>query len=214
LFFIITILPVLQIIPNTFTIAADRYFYIPSLGLFGIIAYILNKHFSQHKLPFAWITIAAFTLIFSISTYHRCQVWQNSITLFSDVIKNYKTSEVAYGNLGLAYNNKGDFKKAVPLLQKATELNSNNAEVLNNYGWALSMTGQYQQAIEKFNKSIFIFPKEAKTYTNLANTYGTIGKFELAIENFTKASELKPNDPTILYNLGYTYLNIGNKVKA
>ncbi|MGQ0828624.1 MAG: tetratricopeptide repeat protein [Bacteroidota bacterium] len=216
LFFIISILPVLQIIPNTFTIAADRYFYLPSLGLFGIAAYLLNKVIEQKKMNStpAWILVSSTLIIFAVGTYNRCKVWENSITLFSDVIKNYRTSDVAYGNLGLAYNNKGDFKTALPLLEKAASLNPKNSEVLNNYGWALSMTKQYEQAIEQFNRSIAIYPKEPKTYINLGNTYGTIGKFDLSIENFTKALELEPNNTTTLYNLGYTYLNAGNKTKA
>lgn len=216
LFFIISISPVLQVIPNTFTIAADRYFYLPSLGLFGIAAYLLNNAVEQKKLnpPVAWIFVSAVTIIFSIGTYNRCKIWENSITLFTDVIKKYQTSDVAYGNLGLAYNNKGDFTSAIPLLQKATALNPQNSEMLNNYGWALSMCKQYDQAIEQFNRSIAVYPKQAKTYNNLANTYGTIGKFDLAIENFTKALQLEPDNVTTLYNLGYTYLNAGNKTMA
>lgn len=216
LFFLISILPVLQIVPNTFTVASDRYFYLPSLGLFGIAAYLLNTLLEQKKIKssFAWISISIVLLIFSISTYNRCKVWTNSITLFTDVIKNYPTSDIAYGNLGLAYNNKGDFKTAVPLLQKAVALNPKNSEVLNNYGWALSATGQYEQAIAQFNSSIAIYPRQAKTYINLGNTYGTIGKFDMSIENFSKALQLEPNNATTLYNLGYTYLNAGNKTMA
>jgi len=216
LFFIISILPVLQLIPNTFTIAADRYFYLPSLGLFGIAAYLLNYAVEQKKIrsSFAYTLVLGIIIIFSVATYNRCKVWENSITLFSDVIKNYQASDVAYGNLGLAYNNKGDFKTALPLLEKAAVLNPKNSEVLNNYGWALSMNKQYEQAIEQFNRSIAVYPKQAKTYINLGNTYGTVGKFELSIENFSKALELEPNNVTTLYNLGYTYLNAGNKIKA
>ncbi|MGZ4072293.1 MAG: tetratricopeptide repeat protein [Bacteroidia bacterium] len=215
LFFLISILPVLQIVPNTFTIAADRYFYLPSLGLFGIAAYYLNKITEQKRSGSATvlILISSLAIVFSVLTFNRCKVWENSITLFTDVTKKYE-SDVAYANLGLAYNDKNDFNAALPLLQKSVQLNSRNPKVLNNYGWALSMTKQYDQAILEFTASVAIDPKEAKTFNNLANTYGTIGNYNAAINSFEKALSLEPDNATTLYNIAYTYLNVGNKQQA
>lgn len=216
LFFLISILPVLQIIPNTFTIAADRYFYLPSIGLFAIAAYLLNTIVEQKKLKisFVWTLLTVTTIIFSSLTYNRCKVWNNSITLFTDVIQHYQTSDVAYGNLGSAYNSKGDFITAIPFLQKAAELNPENPKVLNDYGCALCMVKQYDKAIENFNRAIVISPQQAQAYNNLANTYGVIGKTDLAIDNYIKTLQRDPDNAKALYNLGVTYSISGNKKMA
>ncbi|MGZ4157288.1 MAG: tetratricopeptide repeat protein, partial [Bacteroidia bacterium] len=177
--------------------------------------YYLNKITEQKRSGSATvlILISSLAIVFSVLTFNRCKVWENSITLFTDVTKKYE-SDVAYANLGLAYNDKNDFNAALPLLQKSVQLNSRNPKVLNNYGWALSMTKQYDQAILEFTASVAIDPKEAKTFNNLANTYGTIGNYNAAINSFEKALSLEPDNATTLYNIAYTYLNVGNKQQA
>ncbi len=215
LFFIVTIFPVLQIIPNTFTIASDRYHYISSLGLFTIIMVYFLKFYERKDLKAVTTSVFCIVLIlFSVQAYKRCTVWKNSITLFTDVVNKHKDVAIAYANLGLAYNEKGDFRAALPVLEKALALRGNYPETHNNYGWALSMTGQLEKSVLHFTRATELNPLLAPGYINLANSYGRLGKFEQAIENFEKALDLEPENASILYNLAFTYLKMKEDQKA
>jgi len=124
LFFFVTLLPVLKIIPAGDTFAADRYMYIPSIGLFYIFACIAYRIFAlKPQLPIirsaAACLIGLWVLALSTLTLERCLVWKNTETLFKDVIKNHRTNPLPYNNLGIYYAEKGDLDSAIRYFKEA-----------------------------------------------------------------------------------------------
>lgn len=216
LFYLITVFPILQFFANTYTVTADRYSYVPVLGIFGIIIYYLNKGVQNKRISeiYAWATMLAILLVLSISTNSRSKVWNDDLSLFSDIIEKGQYTEAAICGLGDAYIDKGEYQKALPVLEKADSLYPNKSAVKNRYASALSMNGQYDKAIEQYLRCLTLDQTLLATYVNLGDAYLKTGKKEEALKIFLKGLSVNPDDNTCLYDVGYAYWSLENREEA
>ena len=220
LFFLVTILPVIRFVPFTFTIVADRYAYIPSMGLFFIIAcgfLWIYKRVTKNNLwikLFLVLILIAMVGVLSCLTWKRCQVWKDSFTLWSDTLKNYPNVAAAYNNLGIAHDAKGDHNQAISYFNKAIELNRNFAAAYNNLGIAYRAKGNYSRAIANFNKTVQLDPGYVAVYNNRGMAYFSQGNLDQAISDYNKAIRLNPNSAEIYNNRGNAYDAKGNHDQA
>ncbi len=196
LFFFITLLPVLPI-----KIVADRYTYIPSIGIFLIAAegfyWLYRSKLRSIKIakPILLLLLIGILGTFSFLTWERCQVWKDSISLWNNVLKNYQDIPTAYNNLGEAYLRKGDYEKAISNYNQALKINPNYRKAnyfFVNRGTAYHMKGDYEKAIADYQQALRINPKDADAYHNRGTVYLKQGKFEVAIADFNKALEINP----------------------
>jgi protein O-mannosyl-transferase len=137
-FFLITIMPVLQFLPVGWAIAADRYTYIPALGIFYIFGEFCfwlhtQKLFGRKYLKVAFVSFLALVfVILSVLSWQRCHVWKDSITFWNDVISKYPNAPLAYNNRGNAYSMNGDDKRAIEDYKTAVRLDPGYLAGLDN----------------------------------------------------------------------------------
>jgi tetratricopeptide (TPR) repeat protein len=220
MFFLATILPVLQVLPTSSAIVADRYIYIPGIGLFYIISYAFGWLY-QRKIKNA-IYIKSFVSLFLITavctlsylTWEKCHAWKDSITLWNEALKSYPDISVAYNNRGNVYAAKGNHNQAILEYDKAIEINPNYAEAYNNRGSAYNKEGSHYQAISDYNKAIELNPNYADAYYNRGNAYSAEGNHDRAISDYNKAIELNPGSAEIYHNRGVAYGEEGNHDQA
>ena len=117
--FLLTLLPALQFIPNGEIIVADRYTYIPSIGIFFIMATFIYWLYSKKLKMFSLVLVILIISTFSIMTYSRCKVWKDSVTLWNNALINYPGSSIIYSSLGAAYSDLGQDDKAILNFKKA-----------------------------------------------------------------------------------------------
>ena len=197
LFFCITIALVLQFISVGQVIMADRYSYIPYIGLLFPIAMSYDwlqqqtgKRNDLYKKLFMIIIIVCASLSLSF-TYERCKVWKNSDALWTDAIQKYPGSE--------PFRNRGSYlvnKAAYDLDKKKSGEN------------------EYDRALEDFNRSIRMSSINPKVFINRANIYGLKNKFDLALRDYSKAIELNNSDAETFFNRGITYSRMKQYDKA
>ena len=207
-FFLITLLPALQFIPASTIIVADRYAYIPSIGVFFILSTLIYWLYSK-KLKILALVLAAFIIVsLSFLTYNRCKVWKDGISLWSDALENYSDSPVIFNNRRLAYNNlgsayavRGEREKAVYAYKKAIEADPYYAESYNNLGVSLLELREYDKAFAALIKALELKPDYVKAYSNLCAACGITGNFKQAIKVCGKAVELDPSSASAHYNL-------------
>lgn len=108
-------------------------------------------------------------------------------------------------NLGLAYDRKQNFSKAVKMFEKAIEVNPGYPGSYNNLGVVYSRMGQFDQALRSFEKAINLHPRFAEPYHNQGQTLLQQGEVDRAIELCQKAIQLKPNYPDAYNTLGVAY---------
>ena len=206
-FFIITILLVLQFVPVGGAIMADRYTYIPYIGIFFIVGKLFENLSVRINTKYMLIALAFGFIIFSSISYDRVKMWENDDTLFSDVINKYPYCTIAHFNRG-CYNLNYNAQIVFANNNEKREMNINNAikdfdETLKldekyvganyNRGCAKYMLKDYTGAIKDYDKAIALNPKDASSYFNRGNTKKEVNDYFGAIKDFDKTIELTPS---------------------
>jgi protein O-mannosyl-transferase len=206
-FFAITVFLVLQLLPVGGAVMADRYSYIPSIGIFYLAGEGLYFLWDRKQKWVALILIAGFAIFFSAKTYARCGVWKSDMTLWNDVISQYPTIPEAYFSRGNAYKYENKHDLAFADFNKAIELDPKYAQAYYNRGTAYEDQNKHALALADFNKAIEINPDFALAYNNRGNVYLNQNKYDLALADFNKAIELNPDFSQAYNSRGNVYAN-------
>lgn len=165
---------------------ADRYTYLPHLGLFVMVVWWLAesesvKHFSIHY------RIVAVGLIFSVYgllAWKQVNYWQNSMTLFSHAIEVTENNWVAFEHLGAAYNKRGDAKRASEYTQESIRINPRNSIAYSNMGIFYNNMQNSEQAILNFKKALEINPLSETARFHLGMNLIVIGDLAGAMNEY------------------------------
>ncbi|MCX6251086.1 MAG: tetratricopeptide repeat protein [Bacteroidetes bacterium] len=204
--FFLSLLPLLQLIPVGGAIMADRYFYVPSVGLILCFAFGLLE-IRNTRIRYA--LFFTFILVLSSQTFLRCRVWKESITLWDDVISKYDYSQVAYYNRGTAWDELKQWDRAIADFSKAIEINPKLTDAYYNRGNTYNNLGQWERSITDFSKVIEIDPNNTKAYSNRGATYIILGQWDKAVADFSKTIEIDPEYAKAYSNRGIAYSNLG-----
>lgn len=165
--------PVIGIIRVGAQAMADRYTYLPSIGLFiffvwGLSA-ILDRYSvkMQMRAGFSAVILAILCLI----THRQVGYWHDTISLFTHAAEVSDDNSVALENLGSAYARRGEFDKAIDYLQDAVRVSSSYWVAYNNLGNVLSQVGRYDEAMRAYSRAIELKPDYAMAHFNLGLLY-------------------------------------------
>lgn len=205
LWYLGTLVPVIGLIQGgLWPEMADRWAYIPFIGLFVIIAWGVSDLLSQWRYRKIWIatlTIAAISLLTVIS-WRQIGYWDNSITLFEHAIKVTRNNFVAYNNLGVALNRQGDFDKAINNCLQALKINPGYPDEYLNLGVAFAKQGKTDAAINYYLQALMVKPSYTEAHYNLGNMLVTQGKLDEAINHYLQALKINPLYAEAHENLG------------
>ena len=201
LFFLVTILPVLQFLPVGGAVAAERYTYIPYIGLCFMAAFFFWEYRTKAipKTRTLFDTGGIFILILlAILTWNRAQVWKDSIALWTDVLEKNPSSIQAYTNRAFIYNEKKEYDKAIRDLTDGLKLDTNDSKNLNFYGsraFIYKKTGKYDSALYDYSAAIRKNPGNLKPYFDRGILYtDRFGKYDLGIHDFKIFLQKFPED--------------------
>jgi tetratricopeptide (TPR) repeat protein len=215
LWYAITLLPVIGIIQVGNFAMADRFTYLPSIGLavmmaWGIPTLIKSEEIRKNLLFPAGIIFLA---IISFLSWSQCSYWKNSIILFNHTLKVTDYNWLIYNHRGAAYVVLGNYNQAIEDYDRAIEIRPGYVDAYNNRGSAYKGLGNYRRAIEDYNRAIEIRPGYVDAYNNRGNAYIALGNYKQAIEDYGRAIEIKP-DADAYYNRGHAYADLGNHRQA
>ncbi|MGP8154636.1 MAG: tetratricopeptide repeat protein, partial [Smithella sp.] len=213
LWYVITLLPVTGIIQARNFSMADRYTYLPLIGIavmltWGIPSLIKSEDIRKKILFPSGIAVLAILAVF---TWQQCGYWKNSTILLCHTLQITKDNYLAHNNLGAVLLDGGKTKEAFSHFNEALRLNPDYPIALYNRGTAYYKMGQDQLAIEDFNKAVHLKEDYADAYNNRGNVYLSLGQYQLAIEDFNRAVRLKPNYVEAYYSRAVVYLNQGRR---
>lgn len=189
-FFLITIAPVLQLLPIGDALYADRYTFIPSFGIFFVGAYYFVRY-AGNRLFLAFA--AVYLLFFCCLTFQRTKVWHDSITLYTDAINNGYKAAILYNNRGAVLADSGRNEEALKDFIALVELKPRYPNGWRNKGLIHERLKQYDEALQSFSEQIKTHPHDPKNYLSRGTLYVSRNDFEKAINDFTKFIELNPN---------------------
>ena len=178
LWYAITLLPVIKIVQVGNDAMADRYHYLPSIGIAVMLAWGIPSLFknenTRKKILFPAAT--AFMIILSFLTWQQCSYWKNSTTLFSHALQVTKDNYLAHANLALALAEKENFNEAIDHFSEAIRIDSfNEIHYRINRGRAYTRLENHQLAIDDFNKVISLNPNYVEPYYYRGISYGKRG---------------------------------------
>jgi tetratricopeptide (TPR) repeat protein len=201
--FLVTLVPVIGLIQVGIQSMADRYSYIPVIGLFIIAAWgvpELTKGL-QHRQGILTLVAGALIISSVALTWQQLGYWRDSISLYRHTLQvTDGNSKIDY-NLGLVLAKKGDLDAAIREFQEALRINPYYSDAHNNLGLALVSKGYLDAAIQEYLEALRINPNNARAHNNLGVTHGNKGNLDAAIQEFQEALRISPDYTDAQHNL-------------
>jgi Tfp pilus assembly protein PilF len=201
LFYLGTMVPVIGIVQVGDQAMADRYAYVPLIGVFVMAVWAAADLSDRKAVPFSWRAAAAALVVafFSFLTWRQLGYWHTNSELWTHTLEVTDHNPMAEAMLAYALRSDGRIEDALPHFQKAADLQPDEAIRRADLGAALGETGQTREAIQQYEAAISLSssPKlRARSYETLATLYSQLGDYSKVRENYraalTQAPELKP----------------------
>ena len=172
-------LPVSNLIPIS-TQMADRYLYLPAVGVFLTLALIAIRK------PPILITVC---VVFAGMTIARNRVWSDSVTLWQSSVAADSANAFAQVNLGDAWMKEGEFKAAAASFQTAVDLSPEDVDAQAGLAQSLSRSGRAESAIPHFARALELDPSRSQLWVNYAHTLHQLGRNDEAAQAAAQAPE-------------------------
>ncbi len=211
LWFLGTLVPVIGLVQVGSQAMADRYTYIPYIGLFIAVVWGISECERSAKgtqIPAAASAVVVLAGCASLTVF-QLQFWQNSLTLFTHALAVTNDNAPANNNLGTALAAAGKREEALAHYQKAVDIDPNNAHYQNNLATALARADQPDKAIEHYLAAVRIDPQFAAVYSNLGQMFSAKRQFDAALTNFNEAVRLNPTDASLRFTTGLALVRAG-----
>ncbi|MCB0601245.1 MAG: tetratricopeptide repeat protein [Saprospiraceae bacterium] len=215
-FYTLLVLTVLQWLSVGSAVLADRYSYVSSLGIFFLMSAGTSIHMARFKNCIPWLAfLTALTVVYGAVTWTRIPVWNNSETLWRDMIRKYPNRyATAYKNLGNYMAQSGNTTEAHRLLNTGAGLDPFDAEIQESLGNVNSMEGKVDVAIRNYDEALKIDPNLISVYQNRGIAYSLRKEYKLAINDFDKALEMGSSERDVLPNRSFALLSSGKLQEA
>jgi len=215
-----TLVPVIGIVQVGGQAMADRYTYIPLIGIFIIVAWGVPELLKEWPYRKNVLKASAGILILTLMPITWIQVshWKSSITVFKHAIKvtdkKYPGFSVVHNNLGVALVAEGKNEEAISHYKMAIKIKPDYAEAYNNLGNALFAERKIEEAISHYKMAIGLKPDHANAHNNLGVALFHAGMTEEAIDYYKKAIRIRPGFFAAHNNLGNALLQKGEMKEA
>ncbi len=215
-FFIVNIVFLLQILGAGQGFLADRFTYIAYLGLFFGLGYLLDKSIESDKFKIVGYGCASVMLLaYFYVTTQQINIWENSATLWSHVLKYYDKTTLPFGNRANYYRSKKMYKEAIADYNSAINLRSepqtHNSRARLYFDTAGNDTTILRKALYDYDKAIELLPKDGEFWINRGATYARLGNIDKAIENINQGLIYKPDHETGYLNRFILNLTVADR---
>lgn len=212
--YIVTFIPVIGLVQVGVQAMADRYTYVPVIGIYIAAAWGL-PFFIRQKDRKVWIAGAGiFLAALILSTRAQVGVWRNSATLFEHALKATHENSIAHNNLGVALEREGRLTEAIQHYTQALQINPQYATARNNLGSAMARRAEVDAAILHFSEALRINPNYAEAHFNLGVALAQKNKFEAAFREYAEALRIKPSYYKARNNMGLALMKLGRTEEA
>ena len=209
LWYLVTLAPVVRVLNIGPTNMADRYTYIPLIGLFIIIAWGIPDIVARWRYRRIVLGISAGLLFLGlmISSYIQVGYWKNSRSLFTHAISVTNNNWLAHYNLGCLLLHQENPKDAIEHFSETLRIMPDNADAHNNLGNAFVKLGKPDEAVHHYLEALRIRPGNAEFHSNLGIALELQGNTKEALHHYSEALRIKPNLAKVHNNLGNALKN-------
>ena len=216
LWFLGTLVPVIGLVQVGGQTMADRYFYIPSIGLLIAVVFGLADIAKTRRVAPSLSAAIAGVVLLVLATLTNAQIhlWSDSFTLFKHTLAVTPPNLIIENSLGIAMDNSGRYDEAAAHFEKALQVQRDHYEVLVNMGVTRYHQGQLPEAIEYYQAAIRSQPDAPEAHAQLALALWKQNRNADAYDEVRRASQLAPKDANIRNYLGIALGRLGRFPEA
>ncbi len=210
------LVPVIGLIDAGPQAMADRFVYVPFIGLYIAVAWGIRKIVSGYGRGKKVVFTAAIFLILSLmgASWHQLRYWENSEKLFNHTLAHTTGNWMIHFNLGLTLDKQGRTAKAIWHYYEALRFKPDFIQACNNLGKAYEKQGRVQEAIAQYKIALQINPRYVAAHHNLGNVHADQGRDNEAIQHYLAAVKIQPDFAYALNSLGVVYGRQGDIARA
>jgi Flp pilus assembly protein TadD len=216
LWYLVALLPVIGIVQAGGQGHADRYTYVPMIGIFVALVW------GAHSVALVWriprvveIAVASVSLFVCLGfTEQQIKYWKNSESLFTRALAVTKNNEVAHNNLGTELGMKGRLQEAMEQFEQAALAAPHDPVAHANLGAALFNAGNLEKSVQESQEAVRLNPRHEEAHRNLGAAFGVMGRLDDALRELRIATNLMPGDAEAHYNLAFALESKGDLLAA
>ena len=211
-----TLVPVLGLVQVGSQAMADRYTYVPLIGLFIMLCWSA-PNFALKPWILRMITCAAACVgLVVCAALSRVQVscWKDNETLFRHALDETRDNWLAHNDLGVALQQRGSLQEAIGHYEQALQIKPDYAGAYNNLGVALQQTARLREAIVDYEQALRLQPDYVEAFYNLGTALQREGRVQEAIRSYEQTLRLRPDYAEAHNNLGVALLETGRAQDA
>lgn len=214
--FVGMLVPVIGLVQVGEQSIADRYTYLPSIGLLLAVSWSLAGLLGRWRSGRAALAFSAAMLavLWAAQTRHELQFWRDNLSLFQRAVEVSPNSSTAHKNLGEALARLGRWEEALGRYETALNLNPADPAVYSDIGTTLARLGRTDEAVQRLQTAMNLDPKDADFPFNLGNALAELGRTDAAIEAYQRALQLNPNHGRARNNLAIALAHQGRTEEA
>jgi tetratricopeptide (TPR) repeat protein len=221
------LVPVIGLIQVGEQANADRYTYLPQIGLYIMMAWtigdLLLGSTTGVRRALAGVGATIVIVILGVRASGQASYWKNSETLWNHTLAVTGENDLAHNNLGFLFLRSGELDKAISEFQAALDIRSRNTEIhyrlgaaliQNNIGNAFARKQLWDKAIQHLQEAVKLRPDYADAYFNLGSVLFQQGRLDDAIAQWQKALTMRPRDAEAHRNMASALRKQGNVKEA
>lgn len=210
--YLIMLLPVIGFVQVGGQAHADRYTYLPQIGLCVALTWLAGEWIVSRAA--AWTLASAVIIGLTICAWRQTAIWQNSQTLWVHAIACTSNNAFAHKNLGDFLYGMGKFDDAIAEFRSALQIKPDYADAHNSLGVALMDSGKLDEAADEFRTALEYRPGLTYANFNLGIVSFRQGRYDAAIDAFQNALKTNPNYAEARFSMGTAFLRLGRTEDA
>lgn len=214
--FLIIIGPTLRLLPTGYPVAADRYFYLASIGLFWSVILVFEK-IAQQSFALKSVVVAisaALVFAFVIVTYGRIPEWKDSLSLWKSALKKDSYHQLANDRLGKMYEKAGNKDLALVHFKRVADIDRTKYDVMNSMGNIYHDKKQPDVAMHYYDMAIATGKADHLPYYNRGMVFSEKNEFAKAISDFDESLKRKADFAEAFNNRGIAKVKSGDTLGA
>jgi tetratricopeptide (TPR) repeat protein len=215
--FLISLLPVIGLVEYGGHYMADRYMYVPSIGLIVMAVWSFADGAEKWRWPKSFVVVVptAILITFGISSNFQVRHWRDSVALLQHTLEVTQNNDTAHTNLGFALLERGDAAGATHHFAEALRINSRYPEPWVGLGSALAGQGRFHEAMQYLKEAVRLRPNHADAQAALGTALVMTGNLEEGMEHFDVSLQIRPEKRSEVYvNLGVALATQGRYDEA
>jgi len=199
-----TLVPVIGLVQVGAQAMADRYTYLPSIGIFIMVGWGIGGLAAKWRYRQTVLGICAGVVLaaFLICTRLQVRYWQDSSTLYEHTLAATENNYLIHYNYGCMLLKKRQFDEAIKHFEQTLQINPGYSKARQNIGVAFLEQGKEDEAVKHLTETLHLEPNSPLAYYNIGNIYHKLGKLDEAVVNYNKALALNPDLAEAHHNLG------------